>query len=107
MVRSYQAVSMTERLGGVIWWFLSVLSVLRGRNVEIDGNRGVGGSMRGWVVMALLRCFCSCFDYVKAVEGFAGNTRMKREKGLIQCGSHANSMWMQFVRHSGTSTVDR
>ena len=46
MVRSYQAVSMTERLGGVIWSFLSVLSVLRGRDGWIDGNRGVGGSVR-------------------------------------------------------------
>ena len=46
MVRSYQAVSMTEQLGGVIWSFLSVLSVLRGRDGWIDGNRGVGGSVR-------------------------------------------------------------
>ena len=53
VVRSYQAVSMTEQLGGVLWSFLSVLSVLRGRNVEVDGNRGVGGRMGGWVMMAL------------------------------------------------------
>ena len=57
VVRSYQAVSMTERLGGVIWWFLSVLSVLRGRGGWIDGNRGVGGRMGGWVVMTFWMCW--------------------------------------------------
>lgn len=35
VVRSYQAVSMTERLGGVIWSFLSVV---KGRNVEMKSG---------------------------------------------------------------------